>query len=26
MHNLGDRSLVCKRFFALQHRFLHGLE
>jgi hypothetical protein len=26
MHNLGDRSLVCKRYFALQHRFLHGLE
>ena len=22
MHNLGDRSLVCKRFFALQHCFL----
>jgi hypothetical protein len=26
MHNLGERSLVCKRFFALQHRFLHGEE
>ena len=26
MHNLGDRSLVCKQFFALQHRFLHRLE
>jgi hypothetical protein len=25
-HNLGDRSLVCKQFFALQHRFLRRLE
>ena len=22
MHNLGDRSFVCKRYFATQHCFL----